>query len=248
VKFTPKGGRIDVVLQRVNSHIEITVTDSAIGIASEFLPRVFERFRQADSSATRPHGGLGLGLAIVKQLVELHGGSVCAESAGEQRGATFVVSLPLGVVRQAEERAHPTSGRITAVRPVEISLDGLKVLVVDDEPDARELLRLVLIAARAEVITAGSASEGLALLSAERPDVLVSDIGMPERDGYHLVQAVRSLPADQGGKTPAIALTALARSEDRMRPLMAGPHRQTDRGPRAGRDHRQPDRPDRPRS
>jgi signal transduction histidine kinase/CheY-like chemotaxis protein len=221
VKFTPKGGRIDVVLQRVNSHIEIAISDSGIGISSELLPLVFERFRQADSSTTRRHGGLGLGLSIVKQLVELHGGSVRAESAGEQRGATFVVSLPLGVLRQ-DDRAHPTSGRMAVARPVELSLEGLKVLVVDDEPDARELLRLVLVAAQADVVTAASASEALALLSSYRPDVLVSDIGMPERDGYQLMQAVRSLPADAGGKTPAVALTAFARSEDRMRALMAG--------------------------
>ncbi len=221
VKFTPKGGRIDVLLQRVDSHVEITVTDSGTGISPEFLPHVFERFRQADSSTTRKHGGLGLGLSIVKQLVELHGGSVRAESAGDQQGATFTVSLPLRVVRDGDSREHPTT-RTPAIRQAEILLAGVKVLVVDDEPDARDLLMHVLVDAQAEVTTAGSAEEGLARVKTERPDVIVSDIGMPDRDGYQFMRAVRALPVADGGRTPAIALTAFARSEDRTRALLAG--------------------------
>ena len=150
VKFTPKGGKIDVLVERVNSHVEITVHDSGIGISPEFLPHLFERFRQADSSTTRKFGGLGLGLSIVKQLVELHGGTVTAESAGEGKGATFIVSLPLRAVRDAAAfpREHPTTGRHAAIRTPEVSLAGLKVLVVDDEADARELVKSVLSDAR----------------------------------------------------------------------------------------------------
>jgi CheY-like chemotaxis protein len=222
VKFTPKQGMVDVLLQRVSSHVEITVTDSGAGISSEFLPHIFERFRQADSSTTRRQGGLGLGLSIVKQLVELHGGNVRAESAGLQHGSTFVVSLPLRVIRKDQSGEHPTTALSSANRQVEILLAGVKVLVVDDEPDARELLKCVLVDAGAAVVTAGSAQEALGLVRSARPDVIVSDIGMPERDGYQLMRAVRGLPAAEGGKTPAIALTAFARSEDRTRALLAG--------------------------
>lgn len=221
VKFTPKGGAIDVMLRRVNSHIEITVCDSGAGIPAEFLPHLFERFRQLDSSTTRSHGGLGLGLSIVKQLVELHGGAIRAESAGEGMGATFVVSLPLRPVVERDAGEHPTTRRAPP-RASEIDLAGVKVLLVDDEPDARELVKFVLAEAQAEVVTAGSADEGLELLKQARPDVVVSDIGMPERDGYQLMRSVRSLPPAEGGRTPAIALTAFARSEDRTRALLAG--------------------------
>ena len=228
VKFTPKGGKIDVIVQRVNSHVEIQVRDTGMGIEPEFLPYLFERFRQADSSTTRKYGGLGLGLSIVKQLVELHGGSVEAESAGQGQGAAFIVALPLRAVREppGSSREHPTAGFAptshAGPHPPEISLAGLTVLVVDDEPDARELVRSVLIHAGAVVFAAGTAAEGLSLVNAHRPDVLVSDIGMPDCDGYQFIRDVRGLGAAGGGKTPAIALTAFARSEDRTRAMLAG--------------------------
>jgi len=221
VKFTPKGGRIDVLLQRVNSHVEITVTDSGSGISPDFLPFIFDRFRQADSSTTRRHGGLGLGLSIVKQLVELHGGNVRAESAGEHQGASFVVSLPVRVLREEEKREHPTT-RTPVTFQAEVDLTGLKVLVVDDDADARELVGIVLGAAHADVLAAASAEQALVLLKSARPDLIVSDIGMPECDGYQFLRAVRALSPAEGGKTPAIALTAFARSEDRTRALLSG--------------------------
>jgi signal transduction histidine kinase/ActR/RegA family two-component response regulator len=224
VKFTPKGGKIDILVERVNSHVEITVHDTGMGISPEFLPHVFERFRQADSSTTRKYGGLGLGLSIVKQLVELHGGSVKAESAGEGKGATFIVDLPVRAVRDRPpaSREHPTTGRHAMGRPRAISLAGLTVLVVDDEPDARELVACVLAEANATVFAASSAEEGFTLLRSRRPDVIVCDIGMPERDGYEFIRDVRGLPSADGGRTPAIALTAFARSEDRTRAMLAG--------------------------
>jgi signal transduction histidine kinase/ActR/RegA family two-component response regulator len=221
VKFTPKGGRVDVHLSRVNSHVEIVVTDSGIGIAAETLPHVFERFRQADSSTTRAYGGLGLGLAIVKQLVELHGGSVRATSEGPGQGTSFIVALPLHVVRADPSREHPQSDLVSPP-PVPLSLSGIRVLVVDDEPDARELLKVTLESRDAIVVTAASADEALERIGAERPDVIVSDIGMPGKDGYALINEVRARPVDAGGRTPAIALTAFARSEDRTRAMLAG--------------------------
>jgi CheY-like chemotaxis protein len=225
VKFSPKGGKVDLMLQRVNSHIEITVHDAGVGIAPDFLPLLFQRFRQRDSSTTRRHTGLGLGLSIVKQLVELHGGSVKAESAGEGQGATFTVNLPVRAVheRSVTPREHPTSAMKSASGPVpEYSLAGLKVLVVDDEADARDLVKSVLSDVGADVATAVSADEGLALLASQRPDVIVSDIGMPECDGYQFMRTIRQLGAVAGGRTPAIALTAFARSEDRTRAMLAG--------------------------
>ncbi|MDB4991723.1 MAG: two-component hybrid sensor and regulator [Myxococcaceae bacterium] len=223
VKFTPGGGHIDVLLQRVDSHIQITIHDSGIGVDAGFLPYLFERFRQADSSITRKYGGLCLGLSIVKQLVELHGGSIHAASPGPGQGATFVVCLPL---RTASEGELPREHSIERRSPVKsgrgVSLAGILVLVVDDEGDARELMQSVLLDAGAQVVTAASAREGLALVRSERPDVIVSDIGMPERDGYEFIRDVRGLAPDHGGKTPAIALTAFARSEDRTRAMLAG--------------------------
>jgi signal transduction histidine kinase/ActR/RegA family two-component response regulator len=222
VKFTPRGGRVQVLVGRVDAHIEITVTDSGPGISAEFLPHVFERFRQADASITRKHGGLGLGLAIVKQLVELHGGTVRVEAAGPGGGATFIVSLPLGAVREeGGRRAHSTTQRPPILREA-VYLAGIKVLVIDDEPDARDLIKWVLENSKAEVILGTSAREGFELVKHQRPDIVISDIGMPDRDGYQFIREVRSLPATGGGKTPAIALTAFARSEDRTRALLAG--------------------------
>jgi PAS domain S-box-containing protein len=225
IKFTPKGGRVQVRLERINSHIEIAVSDTGMGIKPEFLPHVFERFRQADQKTTRHHGGLGLGLAIVRHLVELHGGTVQADSAGEGQGATFVVRLPIVPVyqkTQPAERAHPAARDTAATYDCPERLDGLKVLVVDDEVDARELFKAGLGRCGAEVLTAGSAREAIAVIEEVQPDLLISDIGMPGEDGYELIGKVRSLPAGRGGKIPAIALTAYARTEDRLRALRAG--------------------------
>jgi PAS domain S-box-containing protein len=223
VKFTPKGGKIDVILERVNSHVEITVSDSGEGIAPEFLPHVFERFRQSDSSLTRRHNGLGLGLAIVKQLTELHGGAVLAKSGGLGQGSTFIVHLPLSPVRgNPGEREHPAAENASKLRSHDVSLAGVKILVVDDESDARELVKRVLVGCGAVVEVAGSAQEALTHLSKQRPDVIVSDIGMPETDGYQFMRELRQRPSAAGGRTPAVALTAFARSEDRTRAMMAG--------------------------
>jgi CheY-like chemotaxis protein len=213
---------VDVLLERVNSHVEVTVHDSGIGINADVLPVVFERFRQADSSTTRSYGGLGLGLSIVKNLVELHGGTVRAESPGEGQGSTFVVCLPLAPIRSSEKREHPTTLRSPDFDFEQVRLPGVKVLVVDDEPDARELLRRVLSQCEAQVIAAESGKEGLLLIRSQLPDVIVSDIGMPEMDGYEFIREVRRLPPADGGTTPAIALTAFARSEDRTRAMLTG--------------------------
>ena len=225
IKFTPKGGRVQIRLERVNSHIEIVVTDTGSGIKADFLPHVFERFRQADQATTRQHGGLGLGLAIVRHLIELHGGTVQVESAGEGQGATFRVKLPLVPVYQKqniEERVHPAAREALASFSCPERLDGLKVLVVDDEADTRELLRIGISQCGAEVMTAASASEALEIINKDRPQILISDIGMPDEDGYDLIRKVRALPAERGGDIPAIALTAYARTEDRMQVLRAG--------------------------
>ena len=224
VKFTPKGGRIQIHLQRVNSHVEIVVSDTGQGIAPDVLPFVFDRFRQADSSSTRGHGGLGLGLALVKHLVELHGGRVAAQSPGEGEGATFIVKLPLTIAEMPagfKPRLHPTAATIEAL-PQGLRLDGLRVLVVDDDSDALDLASSVLTGAGAAVRTCLSAPEGLAVLQQWRPDVLVSDIEMPGEDGYSLIRKVRALDSDHGGNTPAVALTAYGRTQDRILSLTAG--------------------------
>ena len=225
IKFNPKGGRVQVVLERVNSHIEISVIDTGQGIKPEFLPYVFDRFRQADASTTRNEGGLGLGLAIVKQLTELHGGSVRVKSAGEGKGAAFIIALPLVVVHPeaVEPEDFDKDGTMSASGDYqEPTLDGVKVLVVDDEPDARELIQRVLEGCNAEVITASSVQEALEALSRFKPHVLISDIGMPQEDGYQLIRKVRERQPDQGGMIPAVALTAYARAEDRKRVLLSG--------------------------
>ena len=225
VKFTPKGGKVQVRLERVSSHIELSVADTGIGIRPEFLPHVFERFRQDDASTTRMFGGLGLGLSIVKHLVELHGGTVDVASPGADQGATFTVRLPLKVVhdwRNVEGRVHPgpASARSFDFEPAD--LGGLKVLVVDDESDARELIKRVLVECKADVLTAPDAATALSLVAEERPNVIVSDIGMPHVDGFELLRRIRALGAQRGGSIPAIALTAFARTEDRTRVLQAG--------------------------
>ena len=225
IKFTPKGGKVQVVIQRVNSHIEVSISDTGVGINPEFLPHVFDRFRQADGSTTRRHGGLGLGLAIAKHLVELHGGVLRAASLGESRGATFTMQLPLTVmhpVRPHEPRAHPTSQSIESPVPSWPDLTGIRVLAVDDHADARDLIRRVLEDCGARVVTAGSAEEAVATVKAEKPHVIVSDIGMPDSDGFDLLRHLRALGGDHGGEIPVIALTAFARAEDRVKVLRAG--------------------------
>jgi signal transduction histidine kinase/ActR/RegA family two-component response regulator len=221
VKFTPKGGWVNVRVERVNSHVEIIVEDSGIGIPGEVLPHIFDRFRQADSSTTRRFGGLGLGLAIVRQLVDLHGGTVHAQSAGDGAGTRFVVKLPLGVLHTDRTRAHPTA-ELSAPRGPTLSLAGLRVLVIDDEADARALIKAALESRDAQVLTATSVDEGLACVRTDRPHIVLSDIGMPGRDGYDFVHSLRALPEAAGGRTPAVALTAFARSEDRTRAMLAG--------------------------
>ena len=229
VKFTAKGGRAEVRLERVNSHVEILVSDTGAGITPEFLPHVFDRFRQLDASTTRRHGGLGLGLAIVRHLVELHGGTVRVKSPGEGQGSTFIVGLPLSVAHLTPGeglRIHPRTEELAPADPCRddpaLDLKGIRVLVVDDEPDARETLQQILEHCNAEVRTVGSAAEAVKHLESWRPDVLLSDIGMPGEDGYDLIRRVRELPAERGGRTPAAALTAFARGEDRRRALRAG--------------------------
>lgn len=225
IKFTPKDGKVQVLLERVNSHIELSVADNGIGIEAEFLSNVFERFRQADASTTRRYSGLGLGLSIVKHLVELHGGTVRAESAGLNQGATFTIHLPLIVVQRRtadSARRHPTTPIVESSDFITPDLSGITVLVVDDERDARDLIKQVLVDCGADVLTAGGADEALALLQKHTPTVLVSDIGMPNVDGYELLKRVRALKQPAGRRIPAIALTAFARSEDRTRALHAG--------------------------
>jgi len=225
VKFTPKGGHIQVKVERIGSHVEIVVSDSGVGISKEFLPYVFDRFRQADASTTRIHGGLGLGLSIVRQLVDLHGGSVSVYSEGEGKGATFTITLPfVGVVSNENEAesVHATqSERILSFEGLP-SLQGLKVLVVDDEADTRELIGEVLKECGSEVIITRSVEEALVALEQHKPDILISDLGMPDEDGYSLIEKIRALPSDRGGDIPAAALTAYARAEDRMRVLRSG--------------------------
>jgi len=223
VKFTPAGGEVNVRLNRINSHLEIGVNDTGAGIHPEFLPHVFDRFRQADGSTTRAHGGLGLGLAIVRHLVELHGGVALADSAGVGKGATFTVRLPL--MLPVEPQIHvdvDKSRRLAVVDQPSVGLDGLRVLIVDDEEDARELVSVMLTKSGAAMKCASSSSEAIEIIASWRPDVLIADIGMPVEDGYGLIKRVRALPRESGGQTPALALTAYARTEDRVRALSAG--------------------------
>ncbi|MBW4572728.1 MAG: PAS domain S-box protein [Tolypothrix carrinoi HA7290-LM1] len=223
IKFTPHGGRVDVQLVQIDSHVQIRVRDTGEGIAAEFLPYVFERFRQADSSSTRSHGGLGLGLAIVRHLVELHGGTVRAESPGIGQGATFIVTLPLkpALKPTTPEQLSPTTTHEVAENCLPI-LEGLRVLVVDDEVDARELIKAMLQPLGVQVKAAASAIEALVTLQAFQPDVLVSDIGMPGENGYALIRQLRALEQEQLRRIPAVALTAYARAEDRTQALLAG--------------------------
>ena len=223
IKFTPRDGRVEVRLERMGSNVRIRVSDSGLGIAPDFLPYVFDRFRQADSSTTRHYSGLGLGLAVVRHLVEQHGGVVSAESEGENRGATFTVELPVSALKMdASQSEQLKQGERQNVRRGEAthSLEGVRVLVVEDQADARELLSALFRQHGAEVVSAGSATAALSALRRERPDVLVSDIGMPGEDGYWLIREARSLFDD----LPAVALTAYASEADRGRALAAGFH------------------------
>jgi signal transduction histidine kinase/ActR/RegA family two-component response regulator len=226
VKFTPKQGRIQVRLERVNSHVEIVVSDTGIGIRPDFLPYVFERFRQADSGPTRKAGGLGLGLAIVRHIVEMHGGTVDAASEGEGKGATFRVRLPLMIVHPTQTRMpreHPRTERHEVMAGLG-SLNGIRVLAVDDDQDALTLLRVVLETAGADVMTTGSPLSALGRIVEFKPHVLIVDLGMPEMDGFEMIRRVRASTDPAIRNVPAAALTAFARSEDRTEALRTGFH------------------------
>jgi PAS domain S-box-containing protein len=225
VKFTPKGGRVQVLLRRINSNVDVSVIDTGEGISPDFLPYIFNRFQQADPSTTRRHGGLGLGLAIVKSLVELHGGSVRAKSGGIGKGATFIVTLPLTVFHPPPdegEREHPESRAGELLVPPDISLGGVRVLAIDDDADARSLLKVMLETAGATVYLAGSAQEGVELLLRHPVDVVICDIGMPGVDGYTFIRDVRKLHDREKSEVAAVALTAYARLQDRMEAMRAG--------------------------
>ncbi|BAY97309.1 multi-sensor hybrid histidine kinase [Tolypothrix tenuis PCC 7101] len=215
IKFTPNGGRVDIRLERVENQAQITVTDTGKGINPNFLPYIFESFRQEDVSITRKYGGLGLGLAIVRHIIEAHGGTVAVNSPGEGQGATFTVSLPL-------QNIEPESDRTADLAADELNLAGIKILTIDDEPDSRDFLTVLLDYYGAEVVTVATSYEFLAALESFQPDVIVSDIGMPEVDGYTLIKQVRSLLPEQGGQTPAIALTAYAGEINQQQALAAG--------------------------
>jgi CheY-like chemotaxis protein len=215
VKFTSKEGQVNIRLERLDSYAFITVSDTGQGIAPDFLPYVFDYFRQANAMTTRKFGGLGLGLAIVRQLVELHGGTVRVESLGEGQGATFVVQIPLMPIplkaNRNEWKPEPS-----------LDLNGIKILIVDDDTDGRELVAFLLEQLGAQVISATSAHEALLILPQAKPDVLLSDIGMPDMDGYMLIQQVRTFSPEQGGQIPAIALTAYAGDMNQQQALAAG--------------------------
>jgi CheY-like chemotaxis protein len=228
VRFTPAGGTVEVFVRRVAATIEIVVADSGQGIAPEFLPHIFERFRQADGTSSRTHGGLGLGLAIAQSIAELHGGSLIAESEGIGRGATFTVRLPITNAPTSDRPREPSLRPLPSPLPVAdeefwIGLEGVHVVVVDDEPDARELVSdMLTTSSHATVRTCASVGEALEAIRERRPDILVSDLGMPGENGYDLITKLRALPAAEGGNIPAVALTAYARVEDRKRALDAG--------------------------
>jgi len=223
VKFTPRSGSIDVDMQRRKQDLQIAVADSGVGINPEFLPYVFDRFSQAKTSTDRKYGGLGLGLAIVKHLVELHGGTVDAHSAGEGNGATFIVTLPIYAVHeQALELQRLAREAASGSISPSVRLDGLRIMIVDDDADAREMLTTLLVQAGAEVKACDSASNALDAIEQWRPFALISDIGMPDEDGYSLIRKLRAREPERGGDIPAVALTGYARSEDRTRALLAG--------------------------
>jgi CheY-like chemotaxis protein len=219
IKFTPKGGRVEIRLSKVAGVAHIEVCDNGQGIVPEFLPYVFDRFRQADSTSTRPHSGLGLGLAIARHLVELHGGTVRGESAGVGRGATFSVELPISASAAPSGLRKPDGAGLFDDEP---TLLGLHVLVVDDEPDARELVAAVLERKGATITAVGTVAEALMTIEQTLPDVILSDLGMPGEDGYSLIRKLRAQSPERGGRIPAAALTAYASAQDRTRALLAG--------------------------
>jgi signal transduction histidine kinase/ActR/RegA family two-component response regulator len=219
INFTPKGGKVRVFAEVMQSHVEISVADTGEGISPDFLPHLFERFSQADGSAERKHRGLGLGLSIVKNLVEMHGGAVRVNSRGKEQGATFIVRLPRQAPKSSEDEENPSHTRmLLSVECERPNLRGIKVLVVEDEADARELLRRFLVECDALPAVAASVAEAQKLLLTFQPDVIVSDIGMPQKDGYEFIRDVRK----QGLTTPAVALSAYAQAEDRIRSAQTG--------------------------
>ena len=222
VKFTPPGGRVEVQLTQRGAEVEIRVADTGQGIAAEFLPRIFDRFTQADASSTRRHGGLGLGLAIVKALVERHGGTVRAESPGLGRGATFIVTLPILPGHESDQAELAREAVMNPTPAAPMRLDGLRVMIVEDDPDGRSMLTLLLEGTGASVVPVGSVREALDTLETGRPDVIVSDIAMADEDGYTLIRRIRARDAEHGGVIPALALTGYVRPEDRARVLAAG--------------------------
>jgi CheY-like chemotaxis protein len=235
VKFTPRGGRVEVSVTREASGIELCVSDTGRGIEPSFLPFVFDRFRQQDASFTRATGGLGLGLAITRHHVELHGGTIDAESEGKDRGATFIVRLPVAAVVSSSSTAMPRGADGGLPRPLGAVADplrediehppelrGKKVLVVDDDEDARNLVAAVLTTCGCDVVTARGVGEAMARFDDAKPDIVISDIGMPNQDGFELIKRIRARPADRGGRVPAAALTAYTRAEDRRKVLAAG--------------------------
>lgn len=223
VKFTPKSGQVRVTIEPLASHVHVLVSDTDIGIPPHFLPHVFDRFSQKDSTASRSYSGLGLGLAVAKQLVELHGGAIEARSAGEGQGATFVVMLPTDAQpTEPDDRAPVHPNRASAVDAAMLpALDRVRALIVDDESDARELVGRVLESQGASITLAGSAEEALRILAVSSPDVLIGDVGMPETDGYQFMRRLRA-SEPKSRRLPALALTAFARDEDRKRAMLSG--------------------------
>lgn len=223
VKFTPKGGRIEVTLERDNSQVLIRVTDNGSGIDPQFLPHVFERFRQADGSTTRAYGGLGLGLSITRHLIEMHGGTVEAHSDGLGQGATFTIRLPILAVNiSAADWEKKISAHENPTQAEQKILQGLRILIIEDDADSRQLISTVLTLQGSQVQSSSTPEEGFGLLRQLRPDVLICDIGLPGEDGYHLMERIRRLPPQEGGLVPAIALTAYAAPRDRLAALSAG--------------------------
>ncbi|HSK74074.1 MAG TPA: ATP-binding protein, partial [Pyrinomonadaceae bacterium] len=226
IKFTPKGGRVQVRLERVNSSVEISVSDTGKGISPEFLPYVFDRFQQADNTSTGRQGGLGLGLSITRHIVELHGGTIRAESSGENMGATFTVSLPVMIVHRKDDSASSISENQSSAEeensPLSTQLNGLRTLVVDDEADSRDLLTAILTLHGAQVTAASNVAEAVEKFQTVKPDLIISDIGMPGEDGFSLIKKLKAFNKDQKQKIPAIALTAYASQSDRLKILSAG--------------------------